>query len=410
MKIILLLLVAVVVSVLAKAPLLKLSDPSYHIPGSYIIVLHPNTTVEHRDKHITQLSSKFQPGHRIGYKYHIDDFIGFHAEISEDLLEYELNSVDVAYIEHDGVVTTDQTCTLQNNAVWSLDRIAIRTPASQTLDGAYRYPPTAGSGVTAYIIDTGIYTAHNDFGGRAVHGFNAVDSNNADCNGHGTHVASTTGGTVYGVAKQVRLIAVKVLNCAGSGSNAGVIAGIDWVTNDYRAKGTIRAVANMSLGGARSTATNTAVQNSIAAGVQYAIAAGNSNTDACNSSPASVPNGVTVGSTALVQNGQGQQSDARSSFSNYGTCVHIWAPGSTITAAWIGGTSQINTISGTSMASPHVCGALALLAGASASRLTAADLKSQLINAATPGVVALNCANTVCSASPNEFVFNGCNS
>jgi hypothetical protein len=410
MKIILLLLVAVVVSVLAKAPLLKLSDPSYHIPGSYIIVLHPNTTVDHREKHITQLSSKFQPGHRVVHKYHIDDFIGFSAEISEDLLEYELNSVDVAYIEHDGVVTTDQTCSSQTNAVWSLDRVAIRTLANG-LDGVYRYPPGAGSGVTAYIIDTGIYTAHNDFGGRATHGYNAVDTNNADCNGHGTHVASTVGGTVYGVAKQVRLIAVKVLNCAGSGSNAGVIAGIDWVTNDYRSKGTsIRAVANMSLGGARSTATNTAVTNSITAGVQYAIAAGNSNTDACNSSPASVPDGLTVGSTALVQSGGGAQSDARSSFSNYGSCVHIWAPGSTITAAWIGGVSQINTISGTSMASPHVCGVLALYAGAAASRLSAAALKSQVIAAGTQGVVTLNCANSVCNASPNLFIFNSCNS
>jgi hypothetical protein len=406
MKIILLLLVAIV-GVLAKAPLLELSDPSYHLPGRFIIVLNENTTEAHRDKHIAQLSARFQPGHKILHSYHIDSFIGFAAQISDDLVEYERNSPDVLYIEYDGLVTTHQ-CTQQTGSIWNLDRVALRNIAN--LDGHYHYPPGAGQGVIAYIIDTGVLLTHSDFGGRAAFGFNSVDSNNADCNGHGTHVASTVGGNVYGVAKRVTIIAVKVLNCAGSGSNAGVIAGVDWSANDYRARGTsARAVANMSLGGARSAASNTAVQNAIAAGVQFAIAAGNSNTDACNSSPASVPTGVTVASTALIQNGAGNQQDQRSSFSNFGTCVHVYAPGSAITGAWIGNNNAQNTISGTSMAAPHVCGVLALMAGVG-TKLSSADLKTKFLAATTGGIVDMNCGSSgVCAQTPNAFVFNECN-
>jgi subtilisin family serine protease len=408
MKSIVLLLLLAVVGILAKAPLLKLSDPSTHIPGSYIIVLHANITEEIRDKHITQLSAKFQPGHRVSHRYHIGDFIGFAAEISDDLVEYELNHPDVEYIEHDGVVSIDQGCTVQPGAVWSLDRIAERQLSA--LDGNYDYPSSGGTGVFAYIIDTGIYLQHTDFAqGRATWGTNTVDSNNADCNGHGTHVASTTGGVRWGVAKNVRLISVKVLNCAGSGSNAGVIAGVDWSARDFAARGTsARGVANMSLGGARSTASNQAVENAVAAGLQFAIAAGNSNTDACNSSPASATTSVTVAATALVGSGSGQI-DQRSSFSNYGPCVHIYAPGSTITAAWIGSTTAQNTISGTSMASPHVCGVLALIAGNAASRLTSAQLKSQVLSQSTANVVTQNCgSNSICNSTPNRFVYNGC--
>ena len=185
-----------------------------------------------------------------------------------------------------------------------------------------------------------------------------------DCNGHGTHVAGTTGGTTYGVAKQVTLHAVRVLSCTGSGSNAGVIAGVDWVTQNHVKP----AVANMSLGGGVSTALDQAVANSISAGVSYAIAAGNSNANACNSSPARVASAVTVGSTT--------NTDARSSFSNFGTCLDIFAPGSSITSAWNTSDTATNTISGTSMASPHVAGALALYLqtnpGASAATATQA--------------------------------------
>ena len=181
-------------------------------------------------------------------------------------------------------------------------------------------------------------------------GFTAVNDGNGtnDCNGHGTHVAGTTGGTTYGVAKQVTLHAVRVLGCTGSGSNAGVIAGVDWVTQNHVKP----AVANMSLGGGVSSALDQAVANSISAGVSYALAAGNDNANACNSSPARVASAVTVGSTT--------NTDARSSFSNFGTCLDIFAPGSSITSAWRTSDTATNTISGTSMATPHVAGALAL--------------------------------------------------
>ena len=203
----------------------------------------------------------------------------------------------------------------------------------------------------AYIIDTGIRTTHSQFGGRAISGYDAIDGAlpAADCNGHGTHVAGTVGGSTYGVAKAVSLVAVRVLNCSGSGSTSGVIAGIDWVTGNHQAGQP--AVANMSLGGGASSSLDTAVRNSIADGVTYALAAGNDNTNACNSSPARTAEALTVGSTT--------SSDARSSFSNYGTCVDIFAPGSSITSAWHTSDTATNTISGTSMAAPHVAGAAA---------------------------------------------------
>ncbi len=211
----------------------------------------------------------------------------------------------------------------------------------------------------AYIIDTGIRFSHNEFGGRATSGFDAVDGGSADdCNGHGTHVAGTVGGATYGVAKSVRLVGVRVLNCQGSGTNAQVVGGIDWVTANAESNPSVPAVANMSLGGGANSSIDTAVNNSINAGVTYAIAAGNGNAlgqrqNACNYSPARVPNAITVGAT--------QNNDAAASFSNYGTCVDILAPGVNITSSWSTSNTATNTISGTSMATPHVAGAAALL-------------------------------------------------
>ncbi len=214
-------------------------------------------------------------------------------------------------------------------------------PDHLPLDQSYSYT-TTGAGVNAYIIDTGIRTTHTQFGGRASVGFDAVGDgrNGIDCNGHGTHVSGTVGGSTYGVAKGVRLFAVRVLNCSGSGSNAGVIAGVDWVTAHHLSP----AVANMSLGGGVSTALDTAVRNSIASGVTYSIAAGNSNTNATNSSPARVTQAITVGATTMT--------DARSSFSNFGSVVDIFAPGSAILSSWDTSDTATNTISGTSMATP----------------------------------------------------------
>src|SRR5262245_2405370 len=243
----------------------------------------------------------------------------------------------VAAIEPDAEV---HALTTQSNATWGLDRIDQRAlPLSST----FTYQRT-GAGVKAYIIDTGIRTSHTQFGGRAIDGRDAVDGAlpAADCNGHGTHVAGTVGGSTYGVAKGVSLVAVRVLDCNGSGSNSGVIAGVDWVTSNR----ILPAAANMSLGGGASTALDTAVNNAINSGVVFGVAAGNENTNACNGSPSRVPAAITVGATT--------NADARASFSNYGSCLDIFAPGQDITSSWNTSNSATNTISGTSMATPHV--------------------------------------------------------
>jgi subtilisin family serine protease len=242
--------------------------------------------------------------------------------------------------------------------------------------------------VTAYIIDTGIRFAHTDFGGRATSGYDAVDGGSADdCNGHGTHVAGTVGGTRYGVAKAVRLVGVRVLNCSGSGTNAGVIAGVNWVTQNARKP----AVANMSLGGGASTALDNAVAASISSGVTYALAAGNSNANACSASPARVASAITVGATTST--------DARASYSNYGTCLDIFAPGSSITSAWSTSNTTTRSISGTSMASPHVAGAAALVLSANPSA-TPAQVRDSLVASSTPGVV-----TSAGTGSPNRLLF-----
>lgn len=268
---------------------------------------------------------------------------GLAVRLSPENLAALRQDARVAYIEADQLMSIDAT---QSGATWGLDRIDQRAlPLSTT----YTYTNT-GSGVNAYIIDTGIRISHSEFGGRASVGYDAIGDgqNGNDCNGHGTHVAGTVGGLVYGVAKSVRLYAVRVLNCSGSGTNSGVIAGVDWVRQNAQKP----AVANMSLGGGASSALDTAVNNAVNAGITFALAAGNSNRDACNFSPARVAAGITVGATTST--------DARASYSNYGSCLDLFAPGSAITSAWISSNTSTNTISGTSMATPHVAGEAAL--------------------------------------------------
>ena len=255
----------------------------------------------------------------------------------------------VAYVERDGVVRASTT---QPNATWGIDRTDQRAlPLSTT----FTYTAT-GAGVTAYIVDTGIRRSHAEFGGRAVNGYDGVGGAVLvdDCNGHGTHVAGTVGGTTYGIAKQVRLVSVRVLDCVGVGLNSTVIAGVDWVTGDHDPGEP--AVANMSLGGGVSAALDTAVRNSIADGVTYAVAAGNGDEagnqlDACTGSPARVAEAITVSAT--------DASDRKASWANYGPCVDWFAPGVSITSAWWLSNTSTNTISGTSMATPHTAGVAA---------------------------------------------------
>lgn len=294
----------------------------------------------------------------------------------------------VDYVEADGVYTADAT---ESPVTWGLDRIDQR---NRPLSNSFTYTST-GAGVTAYIIDTGIRFSHTEFGGRASTGYDAVTAGGTatDCNGHGTHVAGTVGGTTYGVAKDASLFAVRVLDCNGSGTTAQVVAGIDWVTANHRPL----SVANMSLGGSASTAIDTAVRNSISAGVSYAIAAGNGflglfAQNACNTSPARVTEAMTVSAT--------DSADKKPSWANIGTCVDWFAPGINVTSAWNTSDTATNTISGTSMATPHTTGVAALYLQANPTASAPAQVQSALRSLATSGVVV-----SPGTGSPNKLLF-----
>ncbi len=307
---------------------------------------------------------------------------GFAAQMSAAQAQALAQDPRVAWVEEDAEIHLDTT---QTGATWGLDRIDQR---NLPLDGNYTFN-VDGTGVNAYIIDTGIRTTHTQFGGRASGAFTAVNDGNGtnDCNGHGTHVSGTVGGSTFGVAKNVRLFAVRVLDCTGSGTTAGVISGVDWVTNNHLSP----AVANMSLGGGASTTLDQAVNNSIASGVTYAIAAGNSNVSACTQSPARVANAITVGASDI--------NDVRASFSNFGTCVDLFGPGVNITSSWATSDTATNTISGTSMATPHVAGTAALFLQANPTA-TPAQVASALVANATAGVLA-----SVGTGSPNLLLY-----
>ncbi|RFU86821.1 S8 family peptidase [Streptomyces triticagri] len=337
------------------------------ISGSYIVTL---------DEDAARAGSK--AGKQVAKEYGADIEQTFRSalngyQVKASKAEAERLAADpaVASVVQNRTFTIDAT--QENPPSWGLDRI---DQPSLPLDNSYTYPDSAGEGVTAYIIDTGVRISHEDFGGRATHGYDAVDGDNSadDGHGHGTHVAGTVAGTLHGVAKKADIVAVRVLDDNGSGTTAQVVAGIDWVTENAVKP----AVANMSLGGGADSALDEAVRNSIASGVTYSLAAGNESTDASTRSPARVEEAITVGAT--------DSSDAAAYYSNYGSVLDLYAPGSDITSAWNTSDSATNTISGTSMAAPHVAGAAALYL-ADNTGASPDEVRDALVDLGSPGVV-----------------------
>jgi len=352
------------------------------IPHHYIVVLDVDATPGAGDFSTTAataslLSATYGAVPNHVYAHAIN---GFSAQMSEEQALALSDDPGVAFVEEDQVMSIDVT---QTNATWGIDRIdQTNLPLSHT----YSYTAN-GTGVNAYIIDTGIRRTHTQFGGRAFVGFDSVGDgrNTNDCNGHGTHVSGTVGGSTYGVAKNVHLFAVRVLNCSGSGTTSGVIAGVDWVTAHHVSP----AVANMSLGGGKSPALDQAVTNLYNSGVFLAVAAGNDNVDACTESPSGAASVFTVAAST--------KTDAKASYSNWGSCVEAYAPGSAIVSTYLAGTTM--SLSGTSMATPHVVGVAALYKATNGNQ-PSATVANWITTNATSGVITGNPSGT-----PNLLLF-----
>jgi serine protease len=364
----------------AEAKFVRAGEP---VSDSYIVVLKSDDTARAR---VDVPAAAAALGDTYGSLVHetFDAVRMFTIEASEEAALALADDPRVALVQENGMKYAIGT---QNGATWGLDRIDQRDrPLNQT----YTWD-SDGTGVTAYVVDTGVRVTHTNLGNRASHGFSAIDDGNgsSDCHGHGTHVAGTVGSTTYGVAKNVQIKAVRVLNCQGSGTDAEVIAGINYVKDSHSGP----SVANMSLGGDAAPALDLAVQQAIAAGVSFVVAAGNESRDACLVSPARAPEAVTVGATT--------NSDGRAFYSNFGTCLDIFAPGDNITSLWGTGDSATSTISGTSMASPHVAGAAALILAANPA-FTPAQVREALVANASSGKVG-NPGN----GSPNKLLFTG---
>ncbi|MDX3006782.1 S8 family peptidase [Kribbella solani] len=349
------------------------------IPGSYIVVLAGQNSRAQTRVATQSLAASYDVKVRDQYGASIK---GFSAAMDTDQAKKLAADPRVAYVQQNQKITVSQ-----DDPPWGLDRTDQR---DLPLDKKYE-PSTDAKNVNVYVIDTGIYAKHKDFGDRASVGTDTVGDgqNGVDCMGHGSHVAGTIGGTTYGVAKAAHLVAVRVLDCKGGGSTESVVAGIDWVTKNAKKP----AVANMSLGGGADDALDAAVKASIGAGITYAVAAGNEGTDACQSSPAREPLAITVGAT--------DAQDQRATFSNFGKCVDLFAPGADITSVGITGPDATAKMSGTSMATPHVAGGIALYL-ADHPDATPADVTKALVTNSTPDKV-----GDPGTGSPNKLLYLG---
>ncbi|KAL4821857.1 alkaline protease 1 [Aspergillus spinulosporus] len=371
------------------------------VPGKYIVTFKSGLNVDQIDAHTTWASNVHKRNLErrglaerdkysgIEKNYKINKFAAYSGSFDDATIEEIRNSEDVAHVEEDQIWYID-ALTSQSGAPWGLGAISHKGESSTT----YIYDTSAGEGTYAYVVDTGINVDHEEFGGRASLAYNAVGGQHVDSVGHGTHVAGTIGGKTYGVSKNANLLSVKVFQ-GESSSTSIILDGFNWAANDIVSKGrTGKSAINMSLGGGYSYAFNQAIENAYDEGVLSVVAAGNDNTDASNSSPASAPNALTVAAST--------KSNSRASFSNYGSVVDIFAPGQDILSAWIGSTTATNTISGTSMATPHIVG-LSLYLIALEGLSSASAVVSRIKELATQGVL----SNV--RGSPNLLAYNGAN-
>ncbi|KAF9113066.1 subtilisin-like serine protease [Mortierella sp. AM989] len=386
--------VALTSSTEAVAPFFANGHGTTAIAGSYIVILKDNSTVSSFETKFNSMSVRLRNSRGGGRAPTISrtflSLNGFAVSGSPDMLATLRDMNDVEFIEQDAIYRTQAA--QKSPPSWGLPRVSQRG-ALKSAKTSYVFANSAGAGVTAYVVDTGINTAHKDFGGRANMGANFIrGSPNTDENGHGTHVAGTIGGTTYGVAKKVRLVGVKVLARDGSGSTSGIVAALDWIISVNKGK---KAVVNMSLGGGVSTALNQATGRLFKAKIPVIVAAGNDeNINACNGSPSGAPTVFTVGASDIRDN--------VASFSSFGKCVKIFGPGVGITSAWIGSSTARNTISGTSMATPHVVGVAALYLSSNANLKTPAQVYKTLQSTATKNAIKGNLRGAA-----NLLVFNG---
>ncbi|CEP13842.1 hypothetical protein [Parasitella parasitica] len=384
------------------------------VRGSYIVVLKNDLDAKQIENHAEWISSMsaahtFNSGdylnefdHGINHVYDMPHFKGYSGKFDKRLLDAIRQSDEVAFVEEDSVVYASE---LQRGAPWGLARISTRDRLSLRNFNKYNYnADSAGEGVKVYVIDTGINTKHVDFGGRAIWG-KTIPRNDQDVdgNGHGSHCAGTIGGKKYGVAKKSIPVAVKVLASNGSGSMSDVVKGVDWATGEFLKEKKAAAeankpfkgsVANMSLGGGKSPSLDATVNGAVDAGLVFAVAAGNDNKDACNYSPARAEKAITVGASTIF--------DERAYFSNFGECVDVFAPGLNIESIWNTNDHATNTISGTSMASPHVAGLAAYLLAQAPEGTKPDEIKKQVLELATRNVL-----KELPSKTPNLLIYNG---